>query len=66
MLTGLKVTSWHVNVYFIDQNIMQRQNFIELKFEVIEMQNGNMPTDRAQRAGERAQEAQMSMSNRQE
>ena len=45
---------------------MQRQNFIELKFEVIEMQNGNMPTDRAQRAGERAQEAQMSMSNRQE
>ena len=39
---------------------------MELNFEVIEMQNWNMPKDRAQRAGKRAQRAQMSMSNRQE
>ena len=39
---------------------------MELKFKVIEMQNWNIPTDRAQRAGERAERAQMSLSNRQE
>ena len=37
---------------------------MELNFEVIEMQNWNIPTDRAQRAGERAERAQRSMSNR--
>ena len=39
---------------------------MELNFEVIEMQNWNIPTDRAQRAVERAQRAQMPMSNRRE
>ena len=37
---------------------------MELNFEVIEMQNWNIRTDRAQRAGERAPRAEMSMSNR--
>ena len=47
----------------LDQNIKQRGNLIKLNFEGIDMQNWNIPTDRAQRSGERAQRAQMSMSN---
>ena len=38
MLTGLKVSFWHVNVYFTDQNIMQRGDPMELYFEGLEMQ----------------------------
>ena len=38
---------WHVNVYLKDQNIMQKKDLMELNFEGLEMQKGNLPTDRA-------------------
>ena len=38
MLTDLKKCHlWHVNVYFTDQNIMQRCDSMELNFDVLEM-----------------------------
>ena len=40
---------WHVNVYFTEQNIMHREDFIELNFEGIKIEKRNVPTDRAQR-----------------
>ena len=36
---------------FIDQNIKQRGNLVEMNFEVLEMKNRNILTDRAQRVG---------------
>ena len=44
---------WHVNVYFIGQNIMQRGDSMELNFEVLEIQKLNIPKDRAQRIDEK-------------
>ena len=38
MLTGLKILSLACNVYFTDQNIMQRGDSMELKFEGLEIQ----------------------------
>ena len=38
MLTGLKVSSLHINVYFTDQNIMNLEDPVKLNFEVLEMQ----------------------------
>ena len=37
-LTGLKVYLWDLNVYFTDQNIMQRGDPMGLNFEDLEMQ----------------------------
>ena len=42
-----------LNMYFTCQNIMQREDFMELNFEVFEMQKWNIPTDRAQRINEK-------------
>ena len=42
----------HVNMYFTDQNIMQRGDSTKLNFEGLEMQKRNVPMDRAQRADE--------------
>ena len=33
MLTDLKMSSWHVNLYFTDQNIMQRGDPMKLNIE---------------------------------
>ena len=38
-----------MNVYFTDQNIMQREDPMELNFEGLEMQKWNIAKDRAQR-----------------
>ena len=38
MSAGLKVSSWHVSVYFTDQNIMQRGDPMELNFEGLKIQ----------------------------
>ena len=38
MLTGCKVSFWHVNVYFTVQNIMQRGDPMDLNFEGLELQ----------------------------
>ena len=38
MLTGLKASSLPVYVYFTDQNLMQREDPMELNFEGLEMQ----------------------------
>ena len=52
--------SQHVNVStrnvnfkcrFIDQNIRQRENLVEINFEVLEVKNRNILTDTAQRVG---------------
>ena len=40
----------HVNVYFTDQNIMQRWYPMDMNFEGLQMQKcKNIPTNRAQR-----------------
>ena len=39
MLTSLKVSFQYVNVYFIDKNLMQRGDLMELNFEDIEMKH---------------------------
>ena len=43
---------WHVNVYFTNQNIMERGS-LEQNFEGLEMQKWNIPNDTAQRADEK-------------
>ena len=39
MLTGLKVSSLHVNVYFTDENIIQNEDPMELNFKVLKCKN---------------------------
>ena len=38
MITGLKKSSVAYNVYFTDQNIMQRGNPMKMNFEVLELE----------------------------
>ena len=40
-------------MYFVDENIMQSENPMELNFEHLEIQKRNIPTDRAQRVYEK-------------
>ena len=40
-------------MYFTDQNIMERRDTKELNFEGPEMQEWNIPTDRAHRTDEK-------------
>ena len=40
-------------MYFTDQNIMQREESMELIFEVLEMQKRNKPTERTRKADEK-------------
>ena len=44
-----KCHPWHVNVYFTDQNIMQKEYPMELNFESLEMQKLNISIDIVQR-----------------
>ena len=48
MLTRLKVSFLLINVYFTDENIIQRGESMKLNFEGLEMQKLNIPTDKAQ------------------
>ena len=43
----------NVDVYFVDENIMESGNPMELNFERLEMQKRKIPSDRAQRVYEK-------------
>ena len=53
MLAGVKVYLWLLNVYFTDQNVMQKVWLVVNVYEDLQMQKWNVPMDRAQRADER-------------
>ena len=42
-----------VRVYFIDQNIVQKEYHVEFNFEGLEIQKRNVSTDRAERVDEK-------------
>ena len=52
MLAGVKVYLWLLNVYFTDQNLMQKVWLVNV-YQDLQMQKWNIPMDRAQRVDER-------------
>ena len=52
MLAGVKVYLWLLNVYFTDQNLMQKVWLVNV-YHDLQMQKWYIPMDRAQRVDER-------------